>query len=131
MVFNDNDDIINNTECDHIDRNRCNNRSVNLRWVTSTENMNSRDVCIDKINRKHDRIDIVYLEKHIAHEKVKYLNVKNKMTKTKEAENKKQKKIKGMEDYIESINSSIQLIKTEINNYMLSSIIFIDFIFAS
>jgi hypothetical protein len=116
MVFNDNDDIINNTECDHIDRNRCNNRSINLRWVTSTENMNNIGVCTDKIDRKHDRFDIVYLEKCIAHEKVKYLNIKNKLTKTKEAENKKQKKIKWMEDYIESINSSVQLIKNEINN---------------
>jgi hypothetical protein len=88
MVFNDNDVILNNTDCDHIDRNRWNNRSVNLRCVTSAENMNNRSVCLDKIDRKHDKTDIVYLEKCIDNEKIKFVNIKNKVTKTKEEEKK-------------------------------------------
>ena len=116
MVFNDNDDVFNNTDCDHIDRNRWNNRSINLRWVTSTENINNRCVCLDKINRKHDRIDIIYLERCIPHEKVKFVNIKNKVTKTKEEENKKQKKLIWMEDYLLSLNNDLQLLKNEIEN---------------
>jgi cob(I)alamin adenosyltransferase len=38
------------------------------------------------------------------------------MTKTKEAENKKQKNIKWMESYIQSLNNDLNNIQNEINN---------------
>jgi cob(I)alamin adenosyltransferase len=56
------------------------------------------------------------LRKCIDDIKIKFANIKTKVTKTEEEENKKQKKIKWMEDYIQSINKRIQLIKNEIEN---------------
>jgi hypothetical protein len=62
MIFNGNDDIFRKLDCDSIDRNRCNNRPVNLRWVTSQENQCNKGQCSTKIDRKHDIIDIYYLK---------------------------------------------------------------------
>ena len=50
IVFNDNNDIFRNTDCDHMDRNRWCNKPDNTRWVTSFENQNNRGICADKID---------------------------------------------------------------------------------
>jgi hypothetical protein len=117
LVFNDNDDIFNNTDCAHIDRYRWNNRAITLCWVTPTDNMNNRGVCLDKIDRKHDKTIIIYLEKWIDYvTKVKFENIKNKKTKNDEQEKKKQDKIIWMEDYIQSLNKDLETLKNEMEN---------------
>jgi hypothetical protein len=117
MVFNDNDDIFNNTECDHIDMNKCCNRSINVRWIASKENMNNRGVCLDKIDRKHDKTDIIYFKKWIDHVvKVKFVNIKIKKSKNDEQEKKKKDKIKLMKNYIQLLNDALKNIQNDIYN---------------
>jgi hypothetical protein len=102
IVFNDNNDIVRNTDCDHIDRFRWCNKPENTRWVTSSENQNNRESCVGKINRLHNEFDIKILEKWIEH--VKKIQFKDKK--------KKQKK-----EYIQSLNDDLQAIKNEIREY--------------
>jgi hypothetical protein len=77
MIFNDNDDIFRYTEWDHIDRFLWDNIPINTSWATPVENQNNPESCGGKINRKHDKIDIKYLEKWIEH--VKKIPVKKLM----------------------------------------------------
>jgi hypothetical protein len=105
MVFNDNDDIFNNTDCDHIDRYWWYNKPENIRWVSSKENMNNRGVSTAKIDRKHDKSGITYLEKWMDHLKIKLENIKCKNTKNDKVEQEKQKKIVKMNGYLESLNN--------------------------
>jgi hypothetical protein len=78
--------------------------------------MDNRDVCPNKINRKHDKIDIVYLEKCLEHEKINFVNIKKRKTENEEDEIKKQDKIIWMEDYLQSLNKDIRLLKDEVAN---------------
>jgi hypothetical protein len=94
MVFNNNDDIFQKTDCDHIDRNRWNNRPINLRWVTSLENQNNKGNYSAKINRKHDEKDIDYLEECISY--LKGIDIKKKNV------------------YLGSYNDDLELIRNEI-----------------
>ena len=93
IVFNNNNYIFRNKDCDHIDRFRWCNKPENTRFVTSIENQNNRDICAGKINRKHYKKDIEYLKVWIAHvksvpskrnkimtiknEKIKYIDLLN------------------------------------------------------
>jgi hypothetical protein len=90
-IYNNNNDIIRKTDCDHIDRHRWCNRPENLGWVTSVENQNKKGRCLTKIDRKHDNFDIDYLEEWIIH--IKLI------------------KIKGKDEYIKSLNNDLQLLE--------------------
>jgi hypothetical protein len=74
IIFNDNNDIFRNTDCDHIDRFRWCNRPENTIWITSIENQNNKCTSNAKIDRKHNKTDISYLENWIAH--MEFLKVK-------------------------------------------------------
>jgi hypothetical protein len=41
-AFEDNDDILNKKECDHIDRFPWNNKSANIMWSTAVENIDNQ-----------------------------------------------------------------------------------------
>ena len=96
MVFNDNNDIFRNNNCDHIDRFRWCNKPENTRWVTSRENMNNKGICADKIDRQHDKKDIEYLEDWIAH--INVISIKKK------------------DEYLKSLNDDLQKIQNEIDD---------------
>jgi hypothetical protein len=65
LVFNDNKDILRNTDADHIDRIRCFCMPKNIRCVTSQVNQNNKGGCVSKDEREHTNEDITYLENWI------------------------------------------------------------------
>jgi hypothetical protein len=106
IVFNDNNDIFRNTDCDHIDRFRWCNKPENTRWVSSIENQNNKGQCSAKIDRKHNKKDIEYREDWIVH-------VKSIPTKREKIITVKNEKIK----YLDLLNNDLQVIKNKVNEY--------------
>jgi hypothetical protein len=62
IVFNDNNDIFRNSDCNHIDRFQWCNKPDNTRCAISLENQSNKGIYSTKIDRKHNKHDIDYLE---------------------------------------------------------------------
>jgi hypothetical protein len=61
-VFEDNDNILSKKECDHISRFTWNNKSDNIRWVISLENIGNQERSKTQPVVAHKQSDIDYLK---------------------------------------------------------------------
>jgi ATP-dependent Clp protease ATP-binding subunit ClpA len=74
--------------------------------------MNNRGVSIAKIDRTHNKSDIVYLEDWIDHLKIRINKTKYKKAKNEKA---KKKKIDNLTKYLQSLNKDLETLQNEID----------------